>query len=351
MSNSGRNAKMRAITKTGDGGAEVLQWGEVIRPQPRDGEVLLRVAATAFNRADAGQREGRYPPPEGVSEVLGLECSGTIEEVGRSVADWHIGDRVCALLAGGGYAEFVAVPQEQLLPVPRGVGLLEAAVLPEVACTVWSNLAMPIPPAQGDVILIHGGAGGIGSFAIQLGKALQCVVATTVGSDRGIKHCEDLGADLVIDYRTEDFVTKVLGIGGSPGSTDGLGADLILDIVGADYLRSNIDALAIGGRIAVIGAQSGADAALNLKSLMAKRGSLTATTLRARAVRGKHSKAEIVEGVRKDVWPLIEEGLIQPVVGCVFPLSEAAEAHRLHAAREVPPGKILLVVEGLNEER
>lgn len=335
---------MRAVVQQTSGGPETLEWGSAEVPDIGSGEVLIRIAATAFNRADASQREGRYPPPAGASNILGLECSGVIEAVGSGVVGWKLGDHVCALLSGGGYAEFAAVPQEQLLPIPEGIGLLEAATLPEVACTVWSNLGMPVRPEKGAVVLIHGGAGGIGTFAIQLMTALGCRVVTTVGSDAGGALCQSLGAEVVVDYRTEDFV-QVVRDESLRGERADVGADLILDVVGAEYLQRNVDALAIGGRVTVIGTQSGVDAEVNLGSLMRKRGSITATTLRARPLFGVGSKSEIVASVRENVWPLVASGAIRTQIGDRLNLSEVSEAHRLQSSREAAPGKTLLVVD------
>lgn len=335
---------MKAVVQSNPGGPETLEWGSAERPQIADGEVLVRVAATAFNRADASQREGRYPPPAGASEILGLECSGVIAAVGPSVVGWAVGDRVCALLSGGGYAEFVSVPYEQLLPIPDGVGLLEAATLPEVACTVWSNLGMPAHPKEGAVVLLHGGGGGIGTFAIQLMSALGCRVVTTVGSALGAALCRELGAEVVVDYRSEDFVDAVRDES-LRGDRADVGADLILDVVGADYLQRNVDALSTGGRLTIIGSQSGVAAEVNLGSLMRKRGVITATTLRARPLHGPGSKSAIVASVLEHVWPLVASGAIRTQIGDRLHITDIAEAHRLQWSREAAPGKTLLVVD------
>jgi putative PIG3 family NAD(P)H quinone oxidoreductase len=321
---------MYAITISKPGGPEVLAWSEVPDPKPGPGEVLVDVAAAGINRADLLQRQGNYPPPPGASDILGLECSGTVAELGPDVSGWQVGDQVCALLAGGGYAQRVAVPAAQLLPIPRGVELVAAAGLPEVACTVWSNVVMLARLEAGETLLVHGGAGGIGTFAIQLGKALGATVATTAGSAERLAHCRALGADITINYREQDFVAELPG-----------GADVILDNMGAKYLARNVAALAPGGRLANIGMQGGATAELNIGALMAKRGSISSTTLRARPVTGKGGKARIVAEVIERVWPLVEAGAIKPVVGQVLPLEQAADAHRIVEAGHAV-GKVLL---------
>lgn len=308
---------MRAITISEPGGPEVLQWTEVPDPVPGEGEVLVDVAATAVNRADLLQRQGFYPPPPGASEYPGLECSGTIAELGPEVDGWQEGDEVCALLAGGGYAEKVVVPAGQLLPVPAEVELLAAAGLPEVACTVWSNVVMVAGLAEGELLLVHGGAGGVGTHAIQVASALGARVAVTAGDDERLERCRQLGAELVINYREQDFVEQLRAAGG--------GADVILDVMGASYLARNVDALNTGGRLVVIGMQGGRKAELNLAKLLVKRASVTATSLRGRP---PAEKAEIVSQVRERLWPLVGQGSVLPIVDQVFPLAEAADAHR-----------------------
>ncbi|MFF5991436.1 NAD(P)H-quinone oxidoreductase [Prauserella flavalba] len=308
---------MHAITISEPGGPESLQWTEVPDPSPGAGEVLIDVAASAVNRADLLQRQGHYPPPPGASDVLGLECSGTIAELGEGVEGWQVGDEVCALLAGGGYAEKVVVPAVQLLPVPGEVELISAAGLPEVACTVWSNVVMHAGLGEGDVFLCHGGAGGIGTHAIQVGKALGATVAVTAGSAERLERCRQLGADLTINYREQDFVEELKKETG--------GADVILDNMGAKYLGRNVDALATNGRLVVIGFQGGVKGELNLGKLGAKRGSVAVTTLRARPV---EDKGRIVADVRERLWPLIENGSVRPVIDQVIPMAEAADAHR-----------------------
>lgn len=297
-------------------------------------QVVIRVAAAGVNRADLLQAAGNYPPPPGASDILGLEVSGTIAEVGSDVTEWSVGQPVCALLAGGGYAEYVAVPAEQVMPIPDGVGLHEAAALPEVACTVWSNLMMTAHLDPGRLLLVHGGASGIGTHAIQVAHALGSHVAVTAGSAEKLAVCADLGADITINYREEDFVERVRAAGG---------AEVILDIMGAKYLDRNIDALADGGRLVVIGMQGGIKAELNLGKLLSKRAGVIATALRSRPVDGPDGKGAIVDAVVANVWPLISAGKVKPIVGAELPIEEAARAHALLAAGEVH-GKVLLRV-------
>jgi putative PIG3 family NAD(P)H quinone oxidoreductase len=309
-----------------------LVWTEVPDPEPKDGEVVVDVTAAAVNRADVSQRQGHYPPPPGASLYPGLECSGVISAIGPGVRDHHVGERVCALLAGGGYAERVAVPAGQLLPIPTGKSLQEAAALPEVACTVWSNVVDIARLRRGETLLVHGGGGGIGTFAIQFGKALGATVVVTA---RAPKHeqLRALGADLAIDYRNEDFVAATKEF------TEGRGADVVLDIIGAKYLSANLDVLNVNGRIATIGMQGGSKGELDLGRLMRKRGQITANTLRARPI---EEKSRIVKGVRDQVWPLVEAGAIHPIIDTAMPMSEAREAHRRMEASD-HLGKILLL--------
>ncbi|KOU37589.1 NAD(P)H-quinone oxidoreductase [Streptomyces sp. WM6378] len=323
---------MYAITIPEPGGPEALVWAEVPDPVPSEGEVLVEVAAAAVNRADVLQRQGFYNPPPGASPYPGLECSGRIAALGPGVSGWSVGDEVCALLSGGGYAEKVAVPIGQLLPVPDGVDLAAAAALPEVVCTVWSNVFMVSHLRPGETLLVHGGASGIGTMAIQLGKAIGAKVAVTAGGPDKLARCAELGADILIDYREQDFVDEVLK------ATDGVGADVILDIMGAKYLERNVRALAVNGRLAVIGLQGGAKGELNLGALLTKRAAVTATSLRGRPAA---EKAAIVAAVREHVWPLIAGGRVRPVVDRTLPLSDAAEGHRvIEASTHV--GKVLL---------
>jgi putative PIG3 family NAD(P)H quinone oxidoreductase len=309
-----------------------IGWDEVPDPDPADGEVVVDVTAAGVNRADVMQVQGHYPPPPGASPYPGLECSGVVSAVGPGVTDHRVGERVCALLSGGGYAERVAVPVGQLLPVPAGLSVQEAAALPEVAGTVQSNIVDIARLRKGDTLLVHGGGSGIGSFAVQYAKALGATVVTTA---RAVKHerLRALGADLTVDYTAEDFVTATRDF------TGGRGADVVLDLLGAKYLARNIDVLAPNGRIAVIGMQGGAKAELDLGALMARRGQISATTLRARPAA---EKARIVRHVRDQVWPLVEAGMIKPVIEMSRPMSEAAEAHRIMQASD-HFGKILLL--------
>ena len=321
---------MYAITIGEPGGPEVLEWTEVPDPRPGPGEVLVDVAASAVNRADLLQRQGLYPPPPGASETIGLECSGTIAELGEGVTGWEAGDEICALLAGGGYAQKVVVPAGQLLPVPGEVGLVTAAALPEVACTVWANVVMHANLHEGEVLLVHGGAGGIGTHAIQVGKALGATVAVTAGSAERLERCRQLGADITINYREEDFVEVLRRETG--------GANVILDNMGASYLGRNVDVLKPDGRLVIIGMQGGVKAELNVGALLGKRAEVFAAGLRFRPL---EQKAEIVADVRARLWPLVEQGSVKPIVGQVVPMAEAASAHRALEEGSVF-GKILL---------
>ncbi|MEU5163573.1 NAD(P)H-quinone oxidoreductase [Streptomyces sp. NPDC020875] len=323
---------MHAITIPEPGGPEALVWAEVPDPVAAEGEVLIEVVASAVNRADVLQRRGRYDPPAGASPYPGLECSGRIVGIGTGVSGWALGDEVCALLAGGGYAERVAVPAGQVLPVPRGVDLAVAASLPEVTATVWSNVFLVAGLRPGETVLIHGGASGIGTMAIQLAKAVGARVAVTAGGPEKLARCAELGADILIDYRRDDFADELRR------ATDGDGADVILDIMGAQYLDRNVRALAVNGRLAVIGLQGGIKGELNLATLLGKRAAITATSLRARPL---EEKAAIMAAVREHVWPLIESGRVRTVVDREFPLRDAAAAHEaLEAGTHT--GKILL---------
>lgn len=322
---------MLTVTAPEPGGPEALVLSE--RPDPRPGptEVVIDVAATAVNRADLLQRRGFYPPPPGVTDVLGLECSGTISALGDEVTGWSVGDEVCALLAGGGYASQVAVPAGQVMPLPPGVDLVTAAAFPEVAATVWSNLVMTAGFQAGETFLVHGGAGGIGTFAIQLAHALGARVFTTAGSPAKRELCEQLGAERAIDYAEEDFVAVLKEAGG---------ADVVLDNMGAKYLARNVSALKAGGRLVIIGMQGGAKAELDIGRLLAKRASVTATSLRARPVQ---EKTAICAAVRDQVWPLVGDGAVRPIIHEVLPLAEVAAAHRL-LEESAHSGKVVLRV-------
>ncbi len=324
---------MRAVSISRPGGPEALVATELADPVPGHGEVLIEVAAAGVNRADLHQREGGYPPPPGAPDWPGLEVSGVVRTLGDGVADVAPGDRVCALLPGGGYAELAVAPAGQLLPVPDSVELVEAAALPEAIATVWSNVFMTAALRAGETLLVHGGSSGIGTMAIQLARARGCQVAVTAGSVAKLEACGRLGADILIDYREQDFVAALLE------ATDGRGADVILDAIGGDYLDRNVRALARHGRIVLIGNQSQAPGELNVGRLMAKWGSIFASTLRARPAA---EKDEIMASVRANVWPLVASGQVMPVVDTRFRLEDARLAHeRMESGAHI--GKLLLV--------
>ncbi|HWG94306.1 MAG TPA: NAD(P)H-quinone oxidoreductase [Mycobacteriales bacterium] len=325
---------MRAVSVPDPGGPEALVLAEVPDPEPGPGEVLVDVVATAVNRADVLQRRGHYPPPPGAPPYPGLECSGRVAALGEGVAGWAVGDEVCALLAGGGYAERVAVPSGQLLPVPAGLSLQEAAALPEVVCTVWSNVFQVAGLQPGEVLLVHGGTSGIGTMALQLASRHGARVVCTVGSPEKAARAEELGAERAVRYRDEDFVEVVREL------TDGRGADVVLDSLGASYLDRNLRSLAVGGRLVVIGLMGGTRAELDLGRLLARRASVHGTTLRSRPA---HEKAAVVEAVLAGVWPAVEAGEVRPVVDRVLPLEQVAEAHRVVEASE-HVGKVVLAV-------
>ena len=325
---------MRAVVASGPGGPDVLGLAEIPDPHPGPGEVAIAVAATAVNRPDLLQRRGFYDPPPGASPVLGLECSGTIAAVGEGVTGWRVGDECCALLAGGGYAELVVCPAGQVMPVPDGITLEQAASLPEVACTVWSNVFMLVGLRPREWFLVHGGAGGIGSMAIQLGRAVGARVLATAGSPDKVARCTELGAEAAIDYKQQDFVAVVDEV------TDGHGADVILDNMGGSYLARNVAALATEGRLSVIGLMGGTKGELDLDQLMSKRAAIISTRLRPRPV---EEKAAICAAVVEHVWPLLADGTIKPVVSTTLPLAEAGRAHALMESGE-SSGKILLTV-------
>jgi putative PIG3 family NAD(P)H quinone oxidoreductase len=323
---------MRAVRCSGGGDLDVLQWAEIDDPEPGSREIVIDVAASAVNRADLLQRMGFYPPPPGVTDTLGLECSGRVSALGSEVTEWSVGDEVCALLAGGGQAERAVAPVGQVMPIPEGVDLVTAAALPEVAATVWSNVVQLARLQSGEVFLVHGGASGIGTMAIQIGKALGATVLTTAGTPAKLDRCRELGADVAINYRDDDFVAA------TQSATNGRGADVILDLMGAAYLERNVTALATNGRLVVIGMQGGTRAELDLAALLGKRASVHATSLRARPL---EEKAGICQAVVRDLWPLVTAGKVRPVVHTVLPMSQVAEAHRLVGDGE-HVGKVLL---------
>jgi putative PIG3 family NAD(P)H quinone oxidoreductase len=323
---------MHAIVVTQPGDPDVLSWREVPDPVAGPGEIVVDVAAAAVNRADLLQRQGLYPPPPGAPEWLGLECSGTVAELGAGVTSLVVGDKVCCLLSGGGYAERVALPAGQAMPIPAGVDLITSAGLPEVACTVWSNLVMTAHLQRGEWLLIHGGGSGIGTMAIQVARALGARVAVTAGSADKLATCEALGAEVLINYREQDFAEVIAT------ETGGRGVDVILDNMAAKYLERNISSLAPGGRLVVIGMQGGVTAEIDLGSLLRRNGTVHATTLRGRT---PEQKAEICTQVERHVWPWIAAGIVKPVVDRVMPLVDAADAHRALEAGGVT-GKIIL---------
>ena len=323
---------MKAVTLPSYGGPESLVLAEVPDPVAGPGEVLVDVTASAVNRADLLQRMGFYHPPPGASPYPGLECSGRICALGEGVTGWRVGDEVCALLSGGGYAEKVAIPAAQLLPVPVGVSLTDAAALPEVACTVWSNVFSLAALQPGEVLLVHGGTSGIGTMALQLAHRHGSRVFCTVGSPVKAARALELGAERAVLYKDEDFVAVVREEAG--------GADVVLDNMGAKYLSRNVDVLSTGGRLVVIGLQGGAKAELDLGALLVKRAAVHATSLRFRPAA---EKAAIVAGVLAAVWPAIEAGEVRPVVDRVLPLAEVAQAHRLLEA-STHVGKVVLQI-------
>jgi len=328
-------SSMSAIVATEPGGPEVLQWTTVTRPEPAPGEVLVQVAASAVNRADLLQRQGLYPPPPGASTIIGLECSGIVAALGPGVASVQVGQPVVALLAGGGYAEAVAVPVGQVMPVPAPIDLIDAAALPEVACTVWSNLIMVAGLQQGQWLLVHGGGSGIGTFAIQLARAMGVRTVVTAGSQAKLAACERLGAEVLVNYREQDFVQTCAEV------TGGHAVDVILDNMGAAYLERNLTALARNGHLCVIGLQGGTKAELDLGAALRKNATVHAMSLRGRP---EAEKAEICRQVVEHVWPWVQAGLIEPVIGARLPMEQAATAHQLLQDGDVT-GKVLLTVE------
>jgi NADPH2:quinone reductase len=326
---------MIAVAITRPGGPEVLQTVEAPVPRPSAGDVLIRVAAAGVNRPDLMQREGKYPPPPGASEIPGLEVSGTVVSCGDDVERWAEGDQVCALLAGGGYAEYCTAPAGQCLPIPTGIDLISAAAIPETFFTVWANVFDRGRLKQGETFLVHGGASGIGTTAIQMAKAFGARVFTTSGSSQKCKACEQLGAERAINYREQDFVEAIMI------ATGGDGVDVILDMVGGDYFGRNLELLAAEGRLLQIAMLHGSKVELNLVRLLLKRLTVTGSTLRSRSVSEKSAVASALE---KAVWPLVAAGRIRPVIDSSFPLKDAAAAHRrLESGEHI--GKIVLAVE------
>ena len=323
---------MRAIVAESP---DQMSWQEVPDVSAGPGEVLVKVAAAGVNRADVLQAAGKYPPPPGASDIIGMEVSGVVAETAPDVTGWPVGKQVCALLAGGGYAEYVAGPAGQVLPIPDGVDIVDAAGLPEVACTVWSNLVMTAHLGPGQLLLIQGGASGIGTHAIQVARALGARVAVTAGSADKLEFCRALGAEITINYRDEDFVARLRE------ETDG--ADVILDIMGAAYLDRNIDTLATDGQLVIIGMQGGVLGELNIGKLMAKRARVIGTTLRGRPVTGPNSKSAIVQAVTASLWPTIAHGQIRPIIGARMPIQQAGYAHQQLVSGNVT-GKIVLTV-------
>lgn len=323
---------MFAITQKDFGGPETLEWSRVADPQPEPGEVIIDITATAVNRADLLQRKGNYPPPPGTTDILGLECSGTIVSVGAALTMDRIGERVTALLNGGGYAQKVAVPLGQVMSVPETVSLIDAGALPEIAATVWSNFTKVLHLREGSTILIHGGGGGIGTFAIQVAKALGVKVAVTAGSQEKLNVCASLGADLLINYKEEDFVEVIQETWG--------GTENILDNMGASYLSKNVEVLKRNGHLAIIGMQGGTKVDFQIDQLLRKNATISATSLRGRP---ESEKSAICREVEKIVWPWITDGTVKTVIDRVMPIEQAGEAQRILEAGEVT-GKILLQV-------
>ncbi len=327
-------ATMTAIEISQPGGADVLKPTTRPTPTPGDGEVLIAVEAAGINRPDLLQREGNYPPPPGASDIPGLEVAGRIVALGAGVEDWALGDRVCALLAGGGYAEFATAPAVQCLPIPGDLSMIEAGALPETLFTCWTNLIDGGHLEAGEILLIHGGSSGIGTTGIQLAKALGARVFVTAGSDEKCAACRRLGADLAINYKTGDFVSAI------KTATDRKGVNVVLDMVGGDYIRRSIEIMATGGRHISIANMNGADASIPIFKVMMKRLILTGSTLRARK---PAEKGIIAEALRKTVWPMIAAGKIKPLIHATFPLARAAEAHRaLEQGDHI--GKLVLTV-------
>lgn len=326
---------MLAIAQpSGPGGPDTLAWIQMPDPIPAPGEIAVDVVAAGVNRADLLQRQGHYDPPPGSSAIIGLECSGIVTALGEGVTSFAVGDQVLALLAGGGYAERVCVPIGQVLRLPAGLSLIEGAALPEVVCTVWSNVFMSARLQQGEWLLVHGGGSGIGTMAIQLARAMGARIAVTAGSSEKLAACEALGAEILVNYREQDFVDVLRQEIG--------GVDVILDVIGAKYLARNVELLRRNGRLAIIGLQGGTKAEINLNQLLGKNATVHAASLRGRPLA---EKSAICEQVTRVVWPWIEAGLVKPVIGQLLPVTAAADAHRMLEAGEVT-GKIVLTIDG-----
>ena len=323
---------MFAITQKDFGGPETLVWDKVADPRPEPGEVIIDITSTAVNRADLLQREGNYPPPTGATDILGLECAGTIVSVGAALTMDRIGERVTALLNGGGYAQKVAIPLGQVMSVPEGASVLDAGALPEVACTVWSNLTKVLQLREASTILIHGGGSGIGTFAIQVAKALGAKVAVTAGSQEKLNTCASLGADVLINYQEQDFVDVIRDTWG--------GTDTILDNMGGNYLSKNVEVLKRNGHLAIIGMQGGTKVDFQIDQLLRKNATITATSLRGRP---ESEKSMICREVEKIVWPWITDGTIKQVIDRVVPIEQAGDAQKMLEAGEAT-GKIVLQV-------
>ena len=328
---------MRAVEISKPGPPEVLTAVERPDPTPGAGEVRIRVAAAGVNRPDVLQRRGAYPPPPGASDLPGLEVAGVIDRLGSGVSEWHVGDRVCALLAGGGYATLCTAPAVQCLPIPRGVDFVAAAAMPETFFTVWTNVFDRGKLRAGESALFHGGSSGIGTTAIQLAVARGSRVFATAGSDEKCRACEQLGAERAINYRTDDFVDVLKQL------TDGRGVNLILDIVGGDYIARDLAALAVDGRLVVIGFMGGDTATIDFRRVLGRRLTITGSTLRPRSVA---EKGEIATALRWEVWPLVEQGIVKPIVYRTFPFEDAAAAHRLMESSE-HVGKIVLTTDAV----
>ncbi len=325
---------MRAVIVREPGGPEALEVVERPEPEPGPGELLIDVAATAVNRADVLQRQGNYPPPEGASDVLGLELSGTVAGIGTEVRGWRIGDEVCAVVAGGAYAERALVPAATAMPLPPGLSLVEAAAVPEVFATAWDNVVRRGRLANGERLLVHGGSSGVGTAAIQLGVRQGAEVFVTASTEAKLAACRDLGATLGIDYRAEDFVEAV------KDATGGRGVDVVLDIIGAKYLESNLRALAVEGRLVIVGLMGGAKAEINLGRLLPRRLTVTGSTLRARGVA---DKAALASDLVERVWPGFADGSLRPVIDEVLPIEDAARAHeRMERSDHI--GKLVLTL-------